>query len=216
MIVVVGPPAWRNGEPGTPAGRTCEVALAAVGAGARAEVVGRIGDDPAGDALLIALAQGGVGHAATLRDPARPTPVLPVPVEPDAVDAAAFDEPDDPPPAATPMAGPRLQPADVALGLQYLTAFGVLVVADDAPPEVLAACLDGAAFAGASLVVLVGEGSEPPAGLPAAATVLEAPPDDEGAFSRMVGRYAAGLDAGDGPERAFTAALDEGWAAPVP
>jgi len=163
-----------------------------------------------------------VGHAATLRDPARPTPILPARQEPVAVDEAVFDEsvfgePDASPPAATtPVAGPRLQPADVALGLQYLTAFGVLVIADDAPPEVLTACLDGAAFAGASLVVLVGEGSEPAAGLPEAATVLEAPAADEGAFARMVGRYAARLDAGDDPARAFTAALDEGWAAPVP
>ena len=216
MIVVVGPPAWRSGEPGSPAGRTCEVALAAVEAGARAEIVGRIGDDPSGDALLIALARRGVGHAATLRDPARPTPVLHAAAGLDVGDEAVFAEPDPLHPASRATDGPRLQPADVALGLQYLTAFAVLVVADDAPLDVLRACLDGAAFAGASLVVLVAEGSEAPAGLPAAATVLEAPPADEGAFSRLVGRYAARLDAGDDPARAFAGALDEGWEAPVP
>ena len=106
MIVVVGPPAWRNGEPGTPAGRTCEVALAAAEAGARAEVVGRIGDDPAGDALLIALAQGG-RRATRPRSATRPgrRPVLPAATEPDAGDeACSTSRPTsriDPPPAAT-------------------------------------------------------------------------------------------------------------------
>ena len=113
------------------------------------------------------------------------------------------------------VAGPRLQPADVALGLQYLTAFGVLVVADDAPPEVLPACVDGAAFAGASLVVLVREGSAPPPDLPSAATVLEAPARDDGAFGALVGLYAARLDAGDDPAQAFSAALAEGWDTPL-
>jgi hypothetical protein len=220
MIVVVGPPAWRGGEPGMPAGRTCEIALAAAGTGARAELVGRIGDDPIGDRLLIALAQATVGHAAVLRDPTRPTPVVAAAPEPEPepedafadvvpVDDAATD------PSAPAPAGPRLQAADVALGLQYLTAFGVLVVADDAPIEVLPACVDGAAFAGASLVVLVREGSAPPADLPAAATVLEVPARDDGAFGALVGLYAARLDAGDDPAQAFSAALGEGWAAPL-
>ena len=218
MIVVVGPPAWRGGEPGRPAGRTCEIALAAAGTGARAELVGRVGDDPDGDRLLIALAQANVGHAAVLRDPTRPTPVLAAPPEPEPEPEEAFAdaEPATPDPGRPPApAGPHLQPADVALGLQYLTAFGVLVVADDAPPEVLPACVDGAAFAGASLVVLVREGTAPPLDLPAAATVLEAPARDDGAFGALVGLYAARLDAGDDPAQAFSAALGEGWAAPV-
>ena len=50
--------------------------------------------------------------------------------------------------------GPRLEPADVALGLQYLTGFAVLVVADDVPADALPACVDGAQFAGAHLVIL--------------------------------------------------------------
>jgi hypothetical protein len=217
MIVVVGPPAWRGGEPGRPAGRTCEIVLAAAGTGARAEVVGRVGDDPAGDRLLIALAHAGVGHAAVLRDPARPTPVLAADPEREPGPEDAFEDQvdaGDATPAPQAPSGPRLQPADVALGLQYLTAFNVLVVADDAPPEVLPACVDGAAFAGASLVVLVGEGSAPPPELPAAATVLEAPARDDGAFGTLVGLYAARLDAGDDPAQAFSAALAEGWETP--
>jgi hypothetical protein len=217
MIVVVGPPAWRGGEPGRPAGRTCEIVLAAAGAGARAELVGRVGDDPPGDRLLIALALAGVGHAAVLRDPTRPTPVLDATPEREPEPEDAFAEADDASADAPPatLAGPRLQPADVALGLQYLTAFGVLVVADDAPPEVLPVCVEGAAFAGASLVVLVREGSAPPPDLPSAATVLEAPARDDGAFGALVGLYAARLDAGDDPAQAFSAALGEGWPAPL-
>ena len=80
-----------------PDGRACEIALAVAGSGARAEVVGRVGDDPAGDRLLIALALAGVGHAAVLRDPARPTPVLAEDPEPEPDPADAFAEPPEPP-----------------------------------------------------------------------------------------------------------------------
>ena len=40
------------------------------------ELIGRAGDDPAGDAMLLALARASVGHVALLRDPARPTPIV--------------------------------------------------------------------------------------------------------------------------------------------
>ena len=40
------------------------------------QLVGRVGEDPAGEATLLALARDGIGHVATLRDPARPTPAL--------------------------------------------------------------------------------------------------------------------------------------------
>jgi hypothetical protein len=213
MIVVVGAPAWRAGEPGAPAGRTCEVALAAVRNGGRVELVGRVGDDPTGDRLLIALALAGVGHAAVLRDPARSTPVLPEPhAEPDGAPDDPFAAPDDPPPAP-PLAaydGPPLQPADVALGLQYLTAFGVLVLSDDAPASVVPACVEGAAFAGAQVVVLVGGNADLPDGLPEDATVIAVPADDDGSLAALVGRYAARLDAGERPAEAFRASLEEG------
>ena len=76
VIVVVGTPAWRAAEPAGPDGRACRVALAAAERGAAVELIGRAGDDPAGDAMLLALARAHVGHVALLRDPARPTPIL--------------------------------------------------------------------------------------------------------------------------------------------
>ncbi len=213
MIVVVGSPAWRPAEPAGPAGLTCSIALAAAAVGAQVEVVGRIGDDPTGDALLIGLAQAGVGHVAVLRDPAQSTSVqLPTPdpgpadllnAEPEAVGSAASLSP-----------APRLERADVALGLSYITSFGVLVVTDSAPPEVIPACVDGAAFAGAHLVVLVPERAAPPDGLPTDTTVLATPADDEGAFAALVGAYAAAVDAGTEPAEAFRAALGRVGAAP--
>jgi sugar/nucleoside kinase (ribokinase family) len=209
MIVVVGSPAWRPAEPAGPAGRTCEIALAAAAAGARVELVGRIGDDRAGDALVLALAGSGVGHAAVLRDPARATPLAATAPEPDTLDVFG-EEP--PPRVATDGTAPRLQPADVSLGLSYLTAFAVLVAADDAPLEVLPACVAGASFAGAHLVVLLPAADPAPADLPAAATVLAAPGPDDGAFGALVGTYAAGLDAGREPADAFRAATSGiGW-----
>ena len=45
--------------------------MAAAAPRAAVEIVGRVGDDPDGDALMIALARAGVGHVAVLRDPAR-------------------------------------------------------------------------------------------------------------------------------------------------
>ncbi len=89
MIVIVGNPAWRAADPAVPAGRACEVAVAAAARGRRVELLGRAGDDAAGDALLLALAQAGVGHVAVLRDPARPTPIVePAPEEAGAVEVA--------------------------------------------------------------------------------------------------------------------------------
>lgn len=175
------------------------------------EIVGRAGDDRVGDALLVALAQAGVGHAAVLRDPVVPTPLLAPLPEADAADLLA----DAPVPVGVAIpGGPRLEWADVALGLSYLTAFGVLVVADDAPAVVLPACVDGAAFTGAYLVVLVPAGRRLPDGLPAEATVLAAPDvADDGAFAALVGAYAAALDSGEDPAAAFRSAAGvTGWA----
>jgi hypothetical protein len=213
VIVVVGTPAWRPDAPAGPAGLACGIAIAAAARGASVELVGRAGDDPAGDALMIALAGAGVGHVALLRDPTRPTPLVVAVAEPSEPDLLDDGDPDD---VATtvPSAGPRLEALDVDLGLRYLTAFSVVVVAPDAVDAALAVAADAAAFAGAHLVVLVEEGSDLPDGVPAAATVLGAPridPDD--AFARSVGAYAAGLDTGMPPEEAFMSALALGWEA---
>ena len=214
MIVVVGLPAVNPGPPPLPAGRAAAIALAAVNAGARVELMGRIGDDPGGDALLLALAVAGVGHVALLRDAARPTPRLRFAAGGDDQRSwAALLEGQDPALEADDE-GPRLDPADVALGLRYLNEFDVLVVADDAPGAVIPACVDAAEFAGARLVVAVRSADAVPDGLPDDATVLVAPDEDGEAFPRLLGRYAAALDAGEEPGAAFAAAAGDDWERP--
>ena len=73
------------------------------------------------------------------------------------------------------VSGPILEPADVSLGLRYLPSYDVIVVTDDVAAEVIPVAAEAAEFASAHLVVLVGEGSAPPEGLPADALVLQAP-----------------------------------------
>jgi hypothetical protein len=205
VIVIVGNPAWRPALPAGPAGRACAIALAAAGSGRRVEIVGRAGDDDAGDALVLALSRAGVGHAALLRDAARPTPTV-GPSPDDAGDGS--DSPAGPVGVAVEaVPRPALDAADVALGLRYLSAFEVLVVTDDVPEAAREASVDAAAFSGARLLVLVSPGSTGALQLPADATVLAVPdgPDD-GSFSSLVGAYAARLDEGVPPGPAFAAA----------
>ncbi len=87
---------------------------------------------------------------------------------------------------------------------------------DDVAAEVIPVAAEAAEFASAHLVVLVGEGSAPPEGLPADALVLQAPADDpDGAFATLVGAYAAALAAGEAPADAFAAARGASWERPV-
>jgi len=214
VIVVVGTPAWNPGPPPGPGGRAASIALAAAEAGSRVELLGRIGDDPAGDALVMALSRSAVGHAALLRDPVHPT-VLFVPADADEDDVVGPGAPDGPRPAvAGPPDGPSLGAEDVSLGLRYLTDFDVLVVGDDAPAPVIPACVEAAAFAGAQLVVVIASSDPAPGGLPVGATVLLAPEGAGEAFGRLLGRYAAALDAGADPAAAFTDATADGWEHP--
>jgi hypothetical protein len=214
VIVIVGNPAYRAVAPPGPAGRAALIAVAAAEAGARVELVGRAGDDAPGDALLIALAQRGVGHAALLRDPARPTPLaFPAPAGDEENPALDPEGVPDPAPSREIAAGPVLEAADVALGLRYLTEFAVLVVADGTDDAVAAAAVDAAAYAGARIVVVVPAGAAGPRGLPDDAVVLEAPADDPGgAFAMVVGRLAAALDRGERPRAALASAVAAvGW-----
>lgn len=228
MIVIVGSLAWSPAPVGAPGGRACGIALAAAAQGARVELIGRVGEDRTGEALLIALSRAGVGHAAVLRDPVRPTPVLEAPpaAGPDDDDASPFADPpaaEAPAMAARPAsAEPRLEGADVDLGVRYLTPSGVLVVTEDVPSDVLAAAVEASQFADTRLVVLVAPGGlasrTVAAGLPEDATVLAAPDEgDDGAFDALVGAYAVALDGGADPATAFaTAQGATGWVAATP
>ena len=216
MIVVVGLPAYREtaGEAGV-GGSASVAAMAALEAGAGVELAGKIGDDAAGDAVVLALGRMGIGHAALLRDPTLPTPLLVEPsgsaetTDPEtATDEAASVARLLPADAA---ARPGLEAADVALGLQYLAGAAVVVLAEPLPVETVAAAVEGAAFSGAQLVVVVAPGAGLPA-LPPEATVLEAPETDDGSFARLVGCFAAGLDRGLAPAEAFAEAVRlVGW-----
>jgi sugar/nucleoside kinase (ribokinase family) len=204
VIVVLGCPAAQTVDGAVrAAGLAGWIAVEAATAGAEVQVVGRIGDDPTGDAVVLGLGLAGVGHAALLRDPARPTAVL-----------ADEDEwPDDVlgEPSAAVAATPSmsLDAEDVALGLRYLTAFSVLVIADSLDPAALAAALDAGAFAGARLVAVAPD----PDAVIAATDVFVAPTGDPGTFARMLGRYAAALDTGQPPDDALkAAAAATGWA----
>ncbi len=193
MIVVLGRPGLSDrGALDRPAGR---VARAAAGAGARVELVGSVGDDADGEALALELGHAGIGHAALLRDPAGVTPRV---ADEDAEEGEAG-----------PL--PRLDAADVDLGLHYLADCQVLVVAEPLEAAALAVATAAATYHDAALIVLTPAGVVP-AGLPNDATVLEMPSHDDGAFAELVGRYAASLESGRSAAEAWHAALTEtGW-----
>jgi ribokinase len=230
VIVIVGSPIAKPTAEGIAAGGlSADIARAAAAAGAAVQIVGRVGEDPAGDLLLLALAANDVGHVAVLREPGRPTPI----VEPradgsDAPDGPALGEAvldqvaladgdgtlegdDDPSPLP---AGLSVDADDLELALRYVPDYRVLVVAGDLDPAALDAVVAAVAWSGAHLVVLQPDGS-PTAALPDSATVLLRPATDpDGAFAAMVADYAVALDQGDEPRSAFAAAQRAGgWAA---
>ena len=217
MIVVIGLPTYAgstDGE-GSAGGLAVDVAAAARARGRSVELVGKVGDDGAGDAVVLALGRMGVGHAALLRDPARPTPVMTVAPATEVTDAATAE--DEEPRGevellpADPASRPGLAAGDISLALRYLAETRVVVLAEPLPEAEVAAAIEGAAFAAARLVVLVPAGANPPS-LPPEATVLEAPAEDDGSFGRVVGAFAAGLDAGTEPAVAFAEAVKaSGW-----
>ena len=89
--MVIGSPIGRLVEEGVrAAGMGARVALAAAAAGRSVQFVGRTGDDPTADAIVLDLARGGVGHVALLRDPARATPLVAL----EAYDETVVDEDD--------------------------------------------------------------------------------------------------------------------------
>lgn len=213
MIVVIGAVEARAAADGvtvTPAGLSADVAMAAAGAGARVEVVTRLGEDAAGDALLLAFAAARIGHVATLRDAAHAT-ALATAVD-ERLDPAAADDVADA--AAAPMATPAtatpgrptLDAADVALALRYLSDYRVIVVVHPAEDGILREVASAADWAGAHLVVLAHPDAPNTPELPAGAVVLAADPRSEG-VAGLVGRYAAAVDGGADPASAFRATL---------
>jgi hypothetical protein len=227
VIAVVGSPSFAPGaspgDAGDAGGLAARIARAAAEAGAEVQLVGRVGDDPAGDAVLLALARGGVRHHALLRDAGQATPIEPP--------AAAASDPDDGEPIGALLAevgdagdvrgrtdgrvgtyvpGLSLDVADIALGLRYVGDFRVLVAADALDEPGAIAVADAAAFVGAALIVIAGHG-EPASGAPGGAIVLEAPEADPGGvFAALVGRLAAAMDRGVDAAEAFRAATAEG------
>lgn len=211
MIVVIGSPiGWLRDEEVVPTGTPARAALAAAAAGREIQLIGRTGDDPTADGLLLSLGRGGVGHVAVLRDPARTTPLAPEPVSDDADPTS----PDDPGTSALEAPSPpALDAADVELGLRYLTNFAVVVLAEPAARDVVRVVADAATWNAAQLVLVVAAGTEPWDELPPDAIVFEAPADDpDGDFAALVGRFAAALDDGTDPADAFrTSIAAEGW-----
>jgi sugar/nucleoside kinase (ribokinase family) len=213
MIVVVGLPAYADSPDGEKCagGLAVEVASAAQRRGSGVELVGKVGNDGAGDAVVVALGRLGVGHAALLRDPLLPTPVLAaVAIDEDAPELDA-DAPEGRLLPVDAAARPALDAGDIDLALKFLPQARVIVLAGPLPEAAVTAAVEGAAFAGARLVVLVPAGAVPPA-VPAEATVLEAPSDDDGSFGRLVGIFAGALNSGVDPAAAFSEAVSTaGW-----
>jgi sugar/nucleoside kinase (ribokinase family) len=224
VIVVVGQPTYRplldSSRPlmGTTrpiaSGPAVECARAAVAAGSEVQLVAKIGTDPEADAILLELARDGIGHVAVLRDASLSTPIAAVDADEAPVEGV-LEDPDEGGDTGGARDHPTLEPvleaADVELALRYLSAFAVVVAAQPLGDATLAVIADAASYSGAR-VVIVGDGVALP-GSAADATVLAAPvTDPDGRFAALVGRYAAGLDAGTAPDESFASAVrDSGW-----
>ena len=101
---------------------------------------------------------------------------------------------------------------DLELALRYLDSFAVVVIAEPLDPAAQAVVADAAAYAGATLIALVGSADEGRAA-PAAAIVLEAPASDpDGVFARTIGELAAAIDGGTDPATALGSVVAaRGW-----
>lgn len=214
VIVVIGALGLRGSlEEPEPDGLAPAIACAAAAAGARVELISKAGDDPAGDAVLLALARAGVGHVATLRDPSRLTPVRAQTDEP--TDPAADEGTEGPTEAGgdgesgavaeqDPPANlrPTLDAADVSLALRYLTDFEVLVTVHPSS-ELLAEAVSATGWTGARLVVVLEPEGDVPTGVPGDALVVAAAADDAEGVGARIGRYAAALSRGDDAAAAY-------------
>lgn len=209
MIVVIGPlRLWGSGSDAEASGLAASIAVAAAADGARVEVIDKVGDDPAGDAVLLSLARRRVGHVAVLRDAGRVTPVV-------AATDGASEKPIDPTEADQPDAGSSgpgdapLDPADAGLALRYLPEIAV-IVAVHLPDDVLAEAVAAAGWAETSLIVVVPSEEAAPADVPPGAVTLAAADADESGVGAAIGRYAAALDRGAPADDAYEALIAAG------
>ena len=212
MIVVIGTPSLRgSGVEAQADGLAAQVATAAAAAGSRVEFIGKIGDDPAGDELLLAFARASIAHVAMLRDVSHATARVPADEETsvagaDATDPDEVDGVDAPSSEVAEVDGPVLEATDVELALRYLPDYRVVVVAHPTAQAVVDIAAEATGWASAQLVVLVdpdGPAIEaPPTGL-----VLAVDRRAGDAIGPLVGRYAAAIDEGVAPAEAFDATL---------
>lgn len=211
MIVVVGAvraaaSAEGGGQSVAPSGLAAGIALAAASAGAAVEIVTRLGEDTAGDELLLAFAAARVGHVATLRDAVHATPIAPAPGEPVDPSDDLDDEAPDQAVAAPAAQRPTLDAADVELALRYLSDYRVIVVIHPADEGIVREAVAATGWASAHLVVVTEPGAATPGDLPADSVLLAAP-DDAEAVAGLLGRYSAAIDGGEAPAEAFQATL---------
>ncbi len=214
MIAVIGAAAVRGtGSDATAVGLAASIATEAARSGSRVELVGKVGDDPAGDALLIALSRQGVGHVAILRDAARPTPSI---VDPGSVelDLAADDTGADGA-VASPARDqdlPALDAADVGLALRYLPELAVIVAVHQ-PMDVLREAAAASRWAETTLIVVVPPNETAPDVLPDGVLVIAAEAAIESASGSTIGRYAAAIDQGTPARQAYDDLVAAGGAA---
>jgi len=215
MIVVIGQPVLTrvDGNP-VATGSAARIALTAADRGAAVQLIGKVGDDADGEALVLALGHGHVGHVALLRDPAHRTPVdVDAAIDEELTETDEFPRPGAGRAGGDPADRPALDAGDVELGLRYLTEFRVVVVADELGETALRVAADAAGWNNGTLLAVVPYGRPEPAGMPPDAIVLGAPVDDaDGVFDRLVGQLAAAIDAGAHPQAAFREAVaGAGW-----
>jgi sugar/nucleoside kinase (ribokinase family) len=215
VIVVIGAVA-AGGIEGevVPAGLAAQIARSAVAAGATVQLVTRLGEDAAGDAVLLAMAALGIGHVATLRDAALATairaaasePMDPVPSDSDdAAGAPATIVPVEAVLDGFPIE-PTLEAADVGLALRYLDGYRVIVVVHPPDDDIVREVVAATAWASAHLVVVLRPGAAAPTALPVESVLLEAD-DDADAVAALLGRYVAAVDDGAAPVAAFQATI---------
>jgi sugar/nucleoside kinase (ribokinase family) len=203
VIAVIGSAALRGGGPeATTVGLAASIAVAAVRSGRRVELIGKVGDDPAGDAVLIALNRLGVGHVAILRDAAHPTPI--------ANDEPSMDIELDPGPDTDARSttdigsvdAPILDAADVGLALRYLPELAVIVAVHQ-PVDVVREAAAASRWAETTLIVVVSPTETAPDFLADGVLVVAAEAAAESAPGAAIGRYAAAIDQGIPAQRAY-------------